>query len=115
MTRVVDLIPAGSSEMRRLPRLVTRFPELVRLKGVKETSIPLGSLMCGMFDLKHEAGVSTFVGTRLTDEVEIALRIVDPGLGRSPLVKWRERDGFWCFNPVWAPYHQILLPKHIVF
>ncbi len=105
--------PAANVDLRRVPRLVTRFPDLVLLVGAAVPQCKLSDLVHGTFNVCYINRKQYFSSLLKSDNSKIWLQIVTFTVDKNILM-WKKDDGRWCYNPPWAPYHQLLLPTHTV-
>ncbi len=103
-----------NTDIRRLPRLLTLFPQHVLVQSASGECRQLTTFVHGPFYTRQESGHWILVGTRVSDEKTACLRIID--FDNVPVLQWKESlVEAWRTDPGWVPSEQLLVPSVVLF
>lgn len=107
--QTLKYVPAKNEDVRRLPRLLTNYPEHVLIRDAYGCFQSLTSLVHGPFYTRFEGGYWVIFGTRLTDEKTVCLRVIIHH--DESVLQWKESTNEpWRMDPGWVPLHQLFIP-----
>lgn len=113
--QTISLCAAKNSDMNRLPRLLSLFPEHVLVRDAFGGFYQLTTLVHGPFYVRREGDYWVLIGTRLADEKNACLRIIEWGEDRTPVLQWKEALGDdWRLDQAWSPMHQLYIPQVVL-
>lgn len=100
---------ANNSCVRRLPFLLTHFPDEVLIRDAFGGCYPLTTIVHGSFHVRQEDGYSVLIGTRIEDEKTACMRIIMHN--GVPVLQWKQSlKEPWRFDEDWVPSHMLYIP-----
>lgn len=107
--QALKYVPAKNEDVRRLPRLLTGYPEHVLICDAFGGFRSLTALVHGPFYTRLEGGYWVLFGTRRTDDKTVCLRVIQHQ--EVPVLQWKESiKEPWRMDPGWVPLHQLYIP-----
>jgi hypothetical protein len=103
---------ANNNSVRRLPYLLTNFPNDVLIRDAFGSYYPLSTIVHAPFYIRQEEGHFVLFGTRVSDGEVACMRIImHEG---APVLQWKQSlKEPWRFDEGWVPMQMLYVPVDV--